>query len=154
MLFAATKADHLHHLSRPRLEAVLALLIADARARGDELDAEIRTLAIASLRATEEASAKNKSLPEGFVLGIPLAGQTIDGRTTDGVSQLAVHPGELPADPAETLARAERGAGPLDLNFIKFAAPKFELTAAGVPARWPHIDLDRVLETLIGDRLR
>ena len=153
VLFAATKADHLHHQSRPRLEAILGTLVEEALARGRAMDAEVRTLAIASLRATEEAAAKDKALPEGFVLGIPLAGQMIDGRTTDGISRLAVHPGELPDNPAEALQRAETGGPLLDLNFVKFGPPRLELNAAGVPARWPHIDLDRVLEILLGDRL-
>src|SRR5690606_6946607 len=54
ILFAATKADHLHHSQHPRLAAITEALVADARARAQFRGATTQALAIASLRATIE----------------------------------------------------------------------------------------------------
>src|SRR6201999_64073 len=56
ILFAATKADHLHHLSHDRLEAVLRRTVAKAATRAEYSGAEIDVIAMATVRATREAS--------------------------------------------------------------------------------------------------
>ena len=55
ILFAATKADHLHHSSHDRLEAVLRRTVAGAVARAEDTGAEIDVVALAAVRATREA---------------------------------------------------------------------------------------------------
>jgi uncharacterized protein len=55
ILFAATKADHLHHLSHDRLEAVLRRAVARAAARAESTGAKIDVVALAAVRATREA---------------------------------------------------------------------------------------------------
>ena len=48
VMFAATKADHLHHTSHDRLEAVLGLLVDRARRRAEDLGAQVDVAALAS----------------------------------------------------------------------------------------------------------
>src|SRR5947199_260321 len=55
ILFAATKADHLHRVSHDRLEAVLKHLMRDATARAGSTGALTDAVAIAAVRATREA---------------------------------------------------------------------------------------------------
>jgi uncharacterized protein len=54
ILFAATKADHLHHSQHPSLSAIAEALVADARRRADFQGARTGALAVAALRATVE----------------------------------------------------------------------------------------------------
>src|SRR5690606_26655662 len=54
ILFVATKADHVHHTSHDRLEAILNRLVADAARRARFAGAESRSLAVAAIRATAE----------------------------------------------------------------------------------------------------
>jgi len=143
ILFAAAKADLLHHTSHDRLENILKLLVADAVTRAEFSGAEIDIAALAAIRATREATVKqrNKELP--CIAGVPEKGETIGSETFDGESEAAAFPGDLPDDPAKALRGGLEGA----LRFIRFRPP--ELVDAG----FPHIRLDRTLEFLIGDRL-
>src|SRR3984893_552812 len=55
ILFAATKADHLHHPSHDRLEAVLRRTVNRAVAKAEDTGADIDVVALAAVRATREA---------------------------------------------------------------------------------------------------
>src|SRR5215210_3926485 len=55
ILFAATKADHLHHSSHDRLEAVLRRAVAKAAERAEYAGAAIDVVALSAVRATREA---------------------------------------------------------------------------------------------------
>src|ERR1700688_2566261 len=54
ILFAATKADHLHHSSHDRLEAVLRRAVGGAVTRAEDTGAEIDVVALAAGRPTPE----------------------------------------------------------------------------------------------------
>jgi uncharacterized protein len=150
ILFAATKADHLHHADHDRLEAALKLMTGRAIARAEGFGAAIDVVALAAVRATREAEIRHggESLPA--IVGTPEAGERIDGQVFDGAAEAAVFPGRLPDDPAaalsgEALALPEADN---DWRFVRFRPP---LTKRGAPP--PHIRLDRALQFLIGDRL-
>ncbi len=150
ILFAATKADHLHHTSHDRLEAILRLLTAKAIGRAEGVGAEIDVIALAAIRATREAEIRQGGEVLNAIVGVPEKGEKIGGDVFDGIAEAAVFPGELPADPAsvfngEGLALPEPDN---DWRFVKFRPP---LLARGKPA--PQIRLDRALQFLIGDRL-
>ncbi len=150
ILFAATKADHLHHSSHDRLEAILRVLAAKAISRAEGLGAEIDVVALAAIRATREAEIRHAGQTLNAIIGAPQAGETIDGQIFDGASEAAVFPGQLPEDPM-TVFEGEAIALPEaenDLRFVRFRPP---LVARGAPA--PYIRLDRALQFLIGDRL-
>ncbi len=169
ILFAATKADHLHHGSHDRLEAILERLTRRAIERAEFAGAQVDVLALASVRATREAQVKHGRDILDCIVGVPEAGQTIGGQTFDGQHEVAMFPGDLPDDPEAVFARAESAAGegqPLyeppravaddeaeAYRFVKFRPPRRERTAEGIKLSLPHIRLDRALDFLIGDQL-
>jgi predicted YcjX-like family ATPase len=161
ILFAATKADLLHHTSHDRLERILERLVTDAVKRADYSGARIDAIAMASVRATSEAQVGGAHGALHAIKGVPLAGERAGGRIFDGGSEIVIYPGDLPDNPNAMFAAGDTGFRGLssassedaDFRFLRFRPPALERTEAGVPAL-PHIRLDRALEFLIGDRLR
>jgi predicted YcjX-like family ATPase len=160
ILFAATKADHLHHSSHDRLEAVLRRAVSRAVTRAEDTGAEIDVVALAAVRATREAQVQRGREKLPSILGTPAPGETANSETFDGKTEVATFPGDLPADP-EQLFKGEsafRGlssasAEKTDFRFLRFRPPQLEREGADEPAL-PHIRLDRALQFLIGDRLQ
>jgi len=150
ILFAATKADHLHHSSHDRLELILRRLVDRAIGRAAFSGADVEVKAIAAVRATREAQVKRggDSLP--CIIGVPQSGESLDGRIYSGAEEIALFPGDLPDNPAG-LFQADAAAA--DLRFLRFRPPPVEVTAEGLSLSLPHIRLDRALDFLIGDRL-
>jgi len=142
ILFAATKADHLHHSQHPRLAALIGAMLADARARARFSGARTESMALAALRATVEESRTHDGVQRDLVRG----------RLTGG-RQAAFHPGDLPEDPARLLAPAREGADAWlqdDYALMRFAPPVLDSRPGD---GLPHIRLDRAAEFLFGDRL-
>ena len=150
LLFAATKADHLHHTSHDRLEAILRLLAEKAIARAEFAGAEVRVMALAALRATREAEARSGWQRLPCIVGVPLPGERLGRQVFDGTTEAAVFPGDLPEDPAALKSNAPPSA----VHFPRFRPPRLKLEALtdGTPAL-PHIRLDRAMEFLLGDWL-
>jgi uncharacterized protein len=156
VLFAATKADHLHHTSHDRLEAVLRRLIAQALARSSVAGAQVDAVALAALRATREAEVQAGAGRLPVILGVPLAGERLGQRVFDGRSETALFPGDLP-EPEQIFGTGDNKLAPAEVDrvrFLNFRAPCLAPTAAGEAAPWPHIRLDRALQYLIGDYLQ
>ncbi|NKB52137.1 MAG: YcjX family protein [Rhizobiaceae bacterium] len=151
ILFAATKADHLHHHNHDRLEAILARLVEQATEKAEFSGAETDVVALAAIRATREAEVTEKKEILPVIVGQPLAGESIGREVFDGKSQTAIFPGDLPEDPDNVL-REDHQAG--DLKFLRFTPPKLEKTVEGMTLSLPHIRLDRALEFLLGDYLK
>jgi predicted YcjX-like family ATPase len=155
LLFAATKADHLHHTSHDRLEAILRLITDKAIARASFAGAEVKVMALAALRSTREAEAQLGRHRLPCIVGVPLPGERLAGKTYDGRTEAAVFPGDLPEDPA-TLMLAAPLAGGVDasVHFLRFRPPRVSLeTPSGEEPALPHIRLDRAIEFLLGDCL-
>ncbi|MFD1331918.1 YcjX family protein [Methylopila musalis] len=156
LLFAATKADHLHHTSHDRLEAILRRLVGRAIERAEFDGAAVDVVALAAVRATREAMARQGRDELPVIVGVPEKGERSNGQTFDGEEEIAVFPGDLPADPEVALradgyrgrAQSEDGG---DLRFIKFRPPRLAPERGVV--HLPHIRLDRTIEFLIGDAL-
>jgi uncharacterized protein len=153
IVFAATKADHLHHTNHDRLEAILNLIAAKSAERASFAGAEVRAFAIASVRATREAQARqaNDNLP--CIIGTPLKGERLGPRKFSGTEELAIFPGDLPQDPALALSPAWLKSGKAPAHFVRFRPPKQAAPEFGRNAVLPHIRLDRALNFLIGDKL-
>jgi uncharacterized protein len=150
ILFAASKADHIHSSSHDRLEATMMRLVADAAKRAKFAGAETRSLALAAIRATREGQISESGEKLDVIIGTPMPGETLDGMTYDGKTEIALFPGDLPNDPQSLLEDGERVA----LKFLRFTPPRrLERDAGGNPVL-PHIRLDRALDYLIGDWLR
>ena len=144
ILFAATKADHLHHSQHAALEGVMAALVRKARDRANHSGADTETMALASLRATVEHEIQQGG--EQF--------KAVKGKLLETGRTAALYAGTLPTDPSHILAPARQGAEDWldhDYNVMRFAPPVLDLAPGEGP---PHIRLDRAAEFLIGDRLR
>ena len=154
ILFAATKADHLHRSNHERLRGILAKVVGRAQTRATDAGARTAFTAIAALRTTEdvERARRNGEAALECVRGVPLDGQTLDGRPLDATKPLTVFPGDLPSDPLD--AFDPEIVAPGSLSFVRFR-PRLELSDGhgGAPERWPHVGLDRAIAFLIGDRL-
>jgi predicted YcjX-like family ATPase len=161
IMFAATKADHLHHTAHDRLEAILAQMVANAIVQAGLEGAEVDVIALAAVRATREAQVRGErgSLPS--IIGLPAPGESAGDGPFDGASEIAIFPGDLPADAAALFSEDGRGfqgltkasVGNTDFRFIRFRPPQLEQIEDGLPAL-PHIRLDRAMQFLFGDRLR
>lgn len=142
ILFATTKADHLHHQQHAKLTALTEAMLREARDRANFSGAETKALSLAALRTTVEESRSH----EGTDI------EVVRGRLGDG-RQVAVNAGELPEDPARLLTPARGGADRWlqgDYGVMQFAPPVINR----VPGQGlPHIRLDAAAEFLIGDRL-
>ncbi|MEK6215861.1 MAG: YcjX family protein, partial [Boseongicola sp.] len=143
ILFAATKADHLHHTQHPQLTAITEAILTDAISKADFAGAKTAAMSIASLRATTEDQIER----DGGVFG------AVKGVLQDNGKHVAFYPGRLPDDPARLLTPARQGDDnwlEADFEFMSFAPRPLELKPGDGP---PHIRLDRAAEFLIGDRL-
>src|SRR5882757_4712109 len=158
ILFAATKADHLHHSSHDRLEAVLRRAVAKAADRAEYAGAAIDVVALAAVRATREAMVARGREKLPSLLGTPASGEIANGEAFDGATEVATFPGDLPIDPEELFKGSFRGLSSTasekaDYRFLRFRPPLLQREGADEPAL-PHIRLDRALQFLIGDRLQ
>ena len=143
ILFAATKADHLHHGQHSQLTAIAEALLNEAKTRADFAGAETMALSMAAFRATTEDR-------------INQGGRELDvvrGLLNDTGKPAAMYPGRLPEDPAKLLRPASEGREDwldADYHVMNFAPQPVVLKPGEGP---PHIRLDRAAEFLFGDRL-
>jgi predicted YcjX-like family ATPase len=142
IVFAATKADLLHHAGHDRLERILERMVKEAAAKAEFRGAEVSTLALAAFRATREATVTRKGEALPCIAGVPEKGERIGDTVFDGTSEAAIFPGDLPEEPERALSGELHGA----LNFVKFRPPRL------VDGNFPSIRLDRAIDFLIGDR--
>ena len=143
ILFAATKADHLHHSQHARLTAITSAMLREAVDRADFAGAETGAMSIAALRATTEERIEH----EGRTLDV------VRGRLEDSGRSAAFYPGALPEDPMRLIAPARDGAErwlDADYRVMRFAPAEISLKPGDGP---PHIRLDRAADFLLGDRL-
>jgi len=137
ILFAATKADHLHHSQHPDLTAFMENLVRQSRDKADCAGAETAALSMASLRVTTEVE-------------VPQDGETLDcvqGRVVGKEQPVAFHPGDVPKSLSEVM-EAEGRFGLKDIAFQP--APRTLLPGQGPP----HIRLDRAADFLLGDMFK
>lgn len=148
ILFAATKADHIHSSSHDRLEALMNRLVAQAAARARFAGATTKSVALAAIRATREGVVEEGGDRHEVIVGTPRAGEVLDGVSYDGMTEVALFPGDLPDDPDKLLT------APVALNFLRFEPPaRLDKNAEGNVVL-PHIRFDRAVDFLLGDWLR
>ncbi|MGC3936288.1 YcjX family protein [Roseobacter sp. EG26] len=143
ILFAATKADHLHHSQHAKLTAIMEALLRGAADRARFAGAGTAAMAIASLRATTEDSVTHEGQKLDVVRGVLL----------DTGKAAAFYPGDLPQDPGHLLTPARAGAQSWldqDYRVMNFAPSPLTLRPGDGP---PHIRLDKAAQFLLGDRL-
>nr|WP_090201587.1 YcjX family protein [Yoonia tamlensis] len=143
ILFAATKADHLHHSQHPQLTAITQAMLRQASDRAGFAGAKTGAMSIAALRTTVEDTVDHA--------GKPL--DVVRGRLLETGKQAAFYPGDLPDDPAHLLSPARAGADKwldADYSVMRFAPAPLTLRPGDGP---PHIRMDKALQFLIGDKL-
>jgi len=143
ILFAATKADHLHHAQHPQLTNIMQALTREARDRAKFAGASTEALSLAALRATTEDMMPHNGDEIGVVRGILL----------DSGKQAAFYPGDLPEDPMHLLGPAKNGADAWldqDYQVMNFAPAPLTLKPGDGP---PHLRMDRAAQFLLGDKL-
>ncbi|NLR96263.1 GTP-binding protein YcjX [Rhizobium sp. P38BS-XIX] len=156
VLVAATKADHLHHESHDRLEALTRRLVERAVERIGMAGAGIDVMALASVRATREATVTRDGQTLPVIVGTPMDKETIAGEVFDGNRKTAVFPGDLPENPRWLFEALESSGAKIHLpevNVVRFRPPELDETGGGIKLSVPHIRLDRAMQFLFGDRL-
>ena len=157
VLIAATKADHLHHESHDRLERLTRRLVDRAITTIGMNGAGIEVMALASVRATREASVRQDGHELPVIVGTPMAGETINGEIFDGNRKTAIFPGDLPEDPEPLFRSIDRDGDKAtlrDVNVVRFRPPNIdEPGSGGIRLSVPHIRLDRAMQFLFGDKL-
>ena len=149
ILFAATKADLLHHGSHDRLEAILRLVLDQSLKRVEFSGATVDVAAIAAIRATREATVRQGGEALPCIVGVPQAGEMIGGERFDGETEAAIFPGDLPADPGPGGTARSPAPSASCASGRRWSNPRPRMPWPP----FPHIRLDRALEFLIGDRL-
>lgn len=143
ILFAATKADQIHHNQHDRLTAIMTQLVKDAKSRVEFKGVESKAIAIAALRCTVERSLDH----DGEML------DAVQGRLLETGKDAVMFAGDLPRNPADLMNDVEAGSAEwldADYSVMKFAPAASTMKPGEGP---PHIRLDQVAEYLIGDRL-
>ena len=147
-LFAATKADHVHHTSHDRLEAIVERLLQRAAQRARFAGTLTRSLAIAAVRATKEGMIDEGKQSFPCLIGTPQKGEVLDDTIYAGDEEIALFPGDLPEKP-ESVFQPQFAAG--QLNFLRFNPPKPDPDSK-LPL--PHIRMDQAIDFLIGDWMK
>ncbi len=143
ILFAATKADHLHHNQHSQLTSLMQALVRDAKDRAEFSGAQTAGTAMASIRTTVEETHDHNGTALDCVRGTLL----------ETGKQAAMYAGHLPDDPTDILSLAQSEASDwLDADYaiMNFAPAKVSLKQGDGP---PHIRLDKAAEFLLGDKL-
>ena len=142
ILFAATKADHLHHASHERLERILGRMTERAAARADTAGAPIDVVALAAVRATREASVRRGREQLPSIIGTPAANEVVGAETFDGETEAAMFPGDLPEDPEDLFhgEQAFRGlatSSPQDADFASCGCARRDWRRSTASLRCP-----------------
>jgi predicted YcjX-like family ATPase len=143
ILFAASKADHLHHAQHGALQDLVAALTQSACDTALFKGALTSSIAMAALRSTVEIDLDRDGQSLPGVKGLALE----SGRT------VGFYSGAFPAAPTRVLAQARAGAAQWEEG--RFHDQAFAPAPVSLPPGYgpPHIRLDKALQFLIGDVL-
>ena len=135
LLFAATKADHVTQDQHSNLESLLNELIYQSKHQLNYDAIKMKTLAIASVRATKAG----KILHQGQQVPV------LQGRRSNDDKTITVFPGSVPKKlPNEGYWQESK------FNFIAFEP----LQSVSAHESLPHIRMDHVLQFLLGDKMK
>lgn len=152
IVFAATKADHVHRSAHRQLEDILSKSVTRASKRAEAAGSSFECIALAALRATTDVHKEVQGERLLGVRGIPDAGERIGGKVFDGSRAAVVFPGDLPDDALD--AFDEDRARPDYFGFVRFRPPTLQREEVGTPVSvWPHVGLDRAFAFLFEDHL-
>ena len=87
--------------------------------------ASVDVMALASLRATNEAMTTQDGEELPVIVGTPIGGEVIGGEKFNGETQTAIFPGDLPDDP-HTLFDTQNSKDYPELAFVRFRPPQLK----------------------------
>ncbi len=157
LVFAATKADHLHHHNHDQLQNLLSHITHKAIKQAELKGADVKVQALSSLRSTREVTIEQNGEQYDALVGIPQKGTIFQGKQFDGQTEVVLFPGDLPDtlnslnDKSENTDLEDTDATKDLIDIINFNPPKADDKR---PELMPHIRLDRALNMLIGDKLK
>lgn len=143
ILFAATKADHLHSSQHDKLSTYPDGVLRQSVQRAEDEGAKTKVMSIAALRVTEERTYTKDNMNYHGVCGYLPDKEGSRHRWYE-------YPGELP-DIGELLKEARKGEKEWRDGPMSF--PKFLPEPRSGEQPLSHIRLDKALEFLIGDLL-
>ncbi len=154
ILFAATKADHIHHTSHDRLEAILRLLVQNAIDRA-EFAGAIGAVRGAGGHPRDAGGRGERSKAAGWPASPErrLPANAWTGRISMAVPKSRCFPAIFPrpSNAAEDAGLKQfRASG---VQFLRFRPPAPQSAGFGGSPVLPHIRLDRAIQFLIGDKL-
>ncbi len=145
LVFAATKADHLHHHGHDQLQELLSHLTKAAINRAEMNGASVKVQALAALKTTQEMIIEQGGESFSALKGTPMQGETFENQTFDGRKEIHFFPGDLP----NNLDTDQQNPLPdTTMTSLNFTPPD-----PATRPQMPHIRLDRALNMLIGDKL-
>ncbi|MFD2166284.1 YcjX family protein [Thalassotalea euphylliae] len=134
LLFAATKADHITAEQHVNLTSLLNQLIHQTKQKLNFDAIDMKTLAIASVKTTQNGKAK----ADGRALPV------ISGRQKDTNKTVTLFPGTVPEKlPTDAFWQQHQ------FNFIEF----LPATSIARHEVLPHLRMDQVLQFLLGDKM-
>ena len=146
-MFAATKADHLHHHNHDQLQDLLCHLTQGAINQAKMQGADVKVQALASLQTTKEVTVEKQGQSYNALQGTPVKGEIFQGQTFDGKTPILIFPGDLPDNASQMI---ETGKDIPHIDIINFSPPAQDKDQT---SPLPHTRLDRALNMLIGDKL-
>ncbi len=154
LLFGATKADHVTAEQHPAMVSLLNQLIHQNKHQLNYEAVEVKTLAIASVKATTSGMTKHKGVELPVIQGNKLVPCT-ENNSDDSASEsfeskqifgekITVFPGTVPNKlPKEDYWQTK------PFNFISFAP----ITELSKHQSLPHVRMDQVLQFLLADKM-
>jgi len=144
LLFGATKADHVTPEQHAPMVALLNQLIHQNKQLLSYDAVEVKTLAIASVKATNSGMSKYKGKNVPVIQGRRLNSNDRDGKENVFGQKITVFPGAVPR-----LLPKEEYWQSNSFNFIEFAP----LSGLNKHECLPHVRMDQVLQFLLADKM-
>ncbi|NQY65589.1 MAG: YcjX family protein [Alteromonadaceae bacterium] len=135
LLFAATKADHVTPEQHENLVSLLNQLVYQTKHQLNYDSIEMKTLAVASVKATNTGKSKHKGV------SVPV----IQGRSLESGKTMTVFPGSVPDKLPNDDFWQECG-----FNFIAFS-PQESISEHEC---LPHLRMDQAMQFLLGDKMK
>ncbi|MEI6893330.1 MAG: YcjX family protein [Colwellia sp.] len=144
LLFCATKADHVTPEQHAPMVALMEQLIHQNKQQLNYDAVAVKTLAIASVKATTSGMSKYKGKNVPVIQGQPLTGDRAENSVDVFDQKITIFPGAVPHQlPKDTYWQSK------PFNFINFAP----LSGLNKQQALPHIRMDQVLQFLLADKM-
>jgi hypothetical protein len=144
LLFVATKADHVTPEQHAPLVSLLNQLIHQNKHHLNYEAVQIKTLAIASVKATESGVTKYQGKNIPVLQGLRLNESTSVNTCTQSSKELTIFPGAVPSQlPNDAYWQSK------PFNFVAFAP----LGGLSKNQSLPHVRMDQALQFLLADKM-